>query len=211
VSPECRPHDIGRGRWSEGPEQGLQTKGGEALPAIDIAPEAPVRPLIDSWHVLWTRSNCESLVHDQLAAHGFRLFLPMIESWFRRGVVRRLERIPLFKGYLFLRHAMDKESYLQVCKARGLVRILGERWDRLSIMGESEIETIKRILGTGRTVFPYPYLRQGQRVRIRRGPLSGVEGIIVRVNPKKGLLVVSVDLLQRSVAVHLDCTDLEAA
>jgi transcription termination/antitermination protein NusG len=106
---------------------------------------------------------------------------------------------------------MDKESYLQVCKARGLVRILGERWDRLSIMGESEIETIKRILGTGRTVFPYPYLRQGQRVRIRRGPLSGVEGIIVRVNPKKGLLVVSVDLLQRSVAVHLDCTDLEAA
>jgi hypothetical protein len=68
-------------------------------------------PTVDGWHVLWTRSNCESLVHDQLTAHGFQLFLPMIESWFRRGGVQRLGRVPLFRGYLFLRHAMDKESY----------------------------------------------------------------------------------------------------
>jgi transcriptional antiterminator NusG len=177
-----------------------------------MLPDAVLRPPIsESWHVLWTRSNCESLVHEQLAAHGFRLFLPMIESWFRRGPVRRLERVPLFKGYLFLSHAMDKESYLQICKARGLVRILGERWDRLSIMRESDIETIKRVLGTGRRVLPHPYLRHGQRVRIRRGPLIGVEGVLVRANPDKGILVVSVDLIQRSVAVHVDCTDVEAA
>jgi transcriptional antiterminator NusG len=182
------------------------------LPGTDILTEFVARPpSADGWHVLWTRSNCESLVHDQLAIHGFQLFLPTIESWFRRGAVRRLERVPLFRGYLFLRHAMDKESYLQVCKARGLVRILGERWDRLSILCESEMETIKRLLGTGRRVLPHPYLRQGQRVRIKRGPLTGVEGIFVRANPKKGLLVVSVDLLQRSVAVHLDTTDLEIA
>jgi transcription antitermination factor NusG len=60
-------------------------------------------------------------------------------------------------------------------------------------------------------IFPYPYLREGQRVRITDGPLANVEGILVRGNPKKGLLVVSVDLLKRSVAVHLDCTQLEAA
>ena len=168
-------------------------------------------PTVDGWHVLWTRSNCESLVHDQLAAHGFQLFLPMIESWFRRGGVQRLGRVPLFRGYLFLRHAMDKESYLQVCKKRGLLRILGERWDRLLTLRDSEIETIKKLLGTGRRVLPYQYLQQGQRLRIKRGPLTGVEGILVRANPQKGLLVVSVDLLQRSVAVHLECTDLEAA
>jgi transcription antitermination factor NusG len=182
------------------------------LPALDVSPESLVRhPSTDAWYVLWTRSNCESLVHDQLAAHGFQLFLPMIESWFRHGPVRRLERAPLFRGYLFLRHAMDKESYLQVRKARGLVQILGERWDRLSIMRDSEIDIIKQILGTGHRVLPHPYLRQGQRVRIKRGPFMGVEGIFVRANSKKGLLVVSVDLLQRSVAVHLDCTDLETA
>jgi transcription termination/antitermination protein NusG len=168
-------------------------------------------PMTDGWHVLWTRSNCEPLVHEQLAAHGFDVFLPTVESWSRRGAVRHLERVPMFRGYLFLRHAMDKASYLRVCKARGLVRILGERWDRLSLVPESEIETIKRILDIGRPVLPYPYLSHGQRVRIRRGPLADVEGLLVRANPKTGLLVVSVDLLRRSVAVHLDCTDLEAA
>src|SRR4029453_8502372 len=70
------------------------------------------------------------LVHDQLAAHSFQLFLPMIESWFRRGGAQRLGRVPLFRGYLFLRHAMDKESYLQVCKIRGLLRIRGSIRDR---------------------------------------------------------------------------------
>ena len=91
------------------------------------------------------------------------------------------------------------------------MRILGESWDRLSILRETEMEALKRILAAGRQVLPYPYLRQGQRVRIRRGPLTGVEGILLRANPKKGLLVISIDLLQRSVAVHLDCTDLEVA
>jgi transcription antitermination factor NusG len=94
---------------------------------------------------------------------------------------------------------------------RERVGILGERWDRLLTLRESEIETIKRLLGTGRRVLPHQFLQHGQRLRIKRGPLAGVEGILVRANPQKGLLVVSVDLLQRSVAVHLECTDLEAA
>jgi transcription antitermination factor NusG len=187
-------------------EKGRQTKGGEALPETSVAPAT-----IQHWHVLWTRSNCEYLVHDQLAAQGFDLFLPTVETWSRRGTVRQIERMPMFRGYLFLRHAMDKESYLQVCKARGLVRIVGERWDRLAVVAESEIEALQRILVSGLPVFPHTYLREGQRVRITHGPLTDVEGIIVRSNARKGLLVVSIDLLQRSVAVHLDCTMLEAA
>ena len=187
------------------PEEGMETKGGEALPEI------VTESMIPRWRVLWTHSNCEQLVCDQLAAKGFDLFLPSVEAWSRRGGVRRLSRVPLFGGYLFLRHAMDKASYLEVYKARGLVRILGERWNQLAVVPDSEIEAIQRFLGSGLPILPYPYLREGQRVRITRGPLADVEGILVRANPKKGLLVVSVDLLQRSVAVHLDCTMLEAA
>jgi len=183
----------------------MKTKGGEALPETIVA-----SPTTEGWHVLWTRSNCEHLVHDQLAAHGFELFLPTVDEWSRRGAVRHLERMPLFRGYLFLRHAIDKESYLQICRARGLVRIVGERWDRLALVAKSEIEAIQRILENGLPVFPHPYLREGERVRIKRGPLADVEGIVVRSNAAKGLLVVSVNLLQRSVAVHLDCTMLEA-
>src|SRR5439155_23401529 len=170
-----------------------------------------MEPMTPRWRILWTSSNCEQLVSDQLAAKGFEMFLPTVESWCRRGGVRRLSRVPLFRGYLFLRHAMDKASYLEVYKARGLVRLLGERWDRLEAVPDTEIEAIQRLVHSGCPILPYPYLREGQRVRIKRGPLADVEGIVVRVSPKKGLLVVSVNLLQRSIAVHLDCTQLEAA
>jgi transcription termination/antitermination protein NusG len=190
--------------WS-GPERGIETKGGEALP--EVKEESSARP----WRVLWTRSNCEQLVHDQLAMKGFDLFLPTAQAWSRRSGVRVRGRVPLFRGYLFLRHAVDKASYLEICKARGLVRMLGERWDQLEIVPDSEISVVQRLVRHDVPIFPYPYLREGQRVRITHGPLTDVEGILVRGNPKKGVLVVSVELLRRSIAVHLDCTHLEAA
>ena len=174
-------------------------------------PEAGSTVVIPRWCVLWTHSNCEQLVHDQLAAKGFDLFLPTVEAWCRRGGVRRLSRLPLFRGYLFLRDAMDKTSYIEVSKARGLVRVLGERWDQLDVVPDSEIHAVQRLMGSGLPMLPHPYLREGQRVRITRGPLADVEGIVVRMNHKKGLLVVSVNLLRRSIAVQLDCTALEAA
>jgi transcription antitermination factor NusG len=173
--------------------------------------ETVTEAAVPRWHVLWTHSNCEQLVHDQLAARGFELFLPSAEAWCRRGGVRRVSRVPLFRGYLFLRHAMDKASYLDVYQARGLVRVLGERWDRLEVVPDAEIAAIQTLVRSGAPLLPYTYLREGQRVRITRGPFADVEGILVRLNPRKGLLVVSVNLLQRSVAVHLDCTQLEAA
>ncbi len=174
-------------------------------------PEIVADPVTQPWRVLWTRSNCEQLVHDQLAAKGFDVFHPTVEAWSRRGGVRRLSRMPMFGGYVFLRHEIDKASYVEVCRARGLVRILGERWDQLAVVPDSDIEAIQKLLRSGHSILPYPYLRQGQRVRITKGPFADVEGIVIRVNPTKGLLVVSVDLLQRSVAVHVDCTVLEAA
>ena len=174
-------------------------------------PEIVGPAVIPRWRVLWTHSNCEQLVFDQLAAKAFDLFLPTVETWCRRGGISRLARVPLFRGYLFLRHGMDKTSYLEVCKARGLARVLGERWDRLDAVPDSEIEAIQTLLHSGLPLLPHPYLREGQRVRITRGPLADVEGIVVRTNPKKGLLVVSVNLLRRSIAVQLDCTALEAA
>jgi len=164
-----------------------------------------------AWHALWTRSHCEQLVHDQLVAKGFDLFLPMIDRWSRRGGLRHLIRVPMFPGYVFLNSVVDKASYVEVVKARGLVRVLGERWDQLATVPARELEAIRRIVDAGVPALPYAYLREGQRVRITRGPLTDVEGILVRTKPNRGLLVVSVDLLQRSVAAHVDCTWVVAA
>jgi transcription termination/antitermination protein NusG len=166
--------------------------------------------LVPKWHVLWTRSNSEQLVHDQLTVKGFALFLPMIDVWTRRKGLREHARVPMFPGYLFLHHAIDKQSYVSIAEARGLVRVLGEGWDRLATISERDMETIRRVEASSLPAQHHPYLKEGQRVRITHGLLANVEGIFVRSKPNKGLLVVSIDLLQRSVAVEVDATMVEA-
>jgi transcription antitermination factor NusG len=173
--------------------------------------EPPGSPAELHWYALYTKSHSEQLVYDQLVVKGFAAFLPKMEVWSQRGGVRHRISVPMFPSYLFLRHSMDKVSFIEVCKARGLVRILGERWDRLSIVAEPEIEAIQRVLEARLPVLPHPYLREGQRVRITRGPLAGVEGILVQMLPSKGLLVLSIDLLRRSIAVEIDVTMVGAA
>ena len=163
------------------------------------------------WHALWARSNCEQLVHDALRAKGFEVFLPKVGVWSRRAGQRRLTPAPMFRGYLFLRRAMDKESYIAVSQASGLVAILGERWDRLAVVPDPDIAAIQQALRVDLPVLPHPFLAAGERVRVTRGPLTDVEGFFVRANRAKGLLVISIDMLQRSVAVEVDCSLVEAA
>jgi transcription antitermination factor NusG len=184
--------------------------------STDITP-APVLPVPvpphgsdeGAWHALWTHSHCEQLVHDQLAGKGFHPFLPTLDAWSRRRGVRRRVRTPMFPGYLFLHDALDKTAYLQVRAVRGLVRVLGERWDCLAVVPGCEVDAIRRASAAGRPVLPHSYLREGRRTRITHGPLSGLEGILVEDRSRRGLLVLSVELLQRSVAVVVDCTDIE--
>jgi transcription termination/antitermination protein NusG len=178
---------------------------------VSIEPRGISREHRLRWHVLWTRSNCEQMVGEQLVKKGFDVFLPTIDEWSRRGGVRVLSRAPLFRGYLFLRHAIDKTSYLEVTRTCGLVRLLGERWDRLDAIPDREVEGIQAVLRSGLPTLPHAYLREGQRVRITGGPLADVEGVLLQTNPNRGTLVVSVHLLRRSVAVQVDCTLVEAA
>lgn len=182
------------------------TISGELPGLEDEVREPASEPGEAHWYALWTRSHCEQIVHDQLVAKGFNVFLPKLEVWSRRGGLRCLAPAPLFPGYLFVRRLMDKTSYIEICKARGLVRILGDGWNRLAVIPKGEIESVTRVLSARLPALAHAYLREGERVRIIRGPLADVEGILLRVRPEKGLLVVSIDLLRRSVAVEVDCT-----
>jgi transcriptional antiterminator NusG len=165
-----------------------------------------IEELAAHWFALWTHSHCEQLVHDQLAAKGFRMFLPTIRAWSRRAGKQRVMAVPMFQSYLFIHHAIEKRSYVEILKTRGLVRILGARWDALIPVPDAEIEGLQRIQGADLTVLPHAYMREGQRVRIDEGPLAGLEGILVRYRPNRGVLVLSVELLRQSVAVEVDCT-----
>jgi transcription termination/antitermination protein NusG len=141
-----------------------------------------------------------------LAAKGFHVFVPEVDVWSIRAGLRRLIPAPMFPGYVFLHHAMDKTSYIEVLTARGLVRVLGERWDRLDVVPDGQVQALQRIVSARVPVLGHSFLCEGQRVRITRGPLAEVEGILVERKPNKGLLVISVSLLRRSVAVEVDCT-----
>src|SRR5437016_9923311 len=112
----------------------LEPKGGEALLSADHTlnrddfddDDLPSDGAIDSsiaWYAIWTRSHCERLVAQQLLAKGFQAFLP--EMTIRsRGEGTPIVQRPMFPGYLFLRHSMEKQSYIEILKARGVVRIL---------------------------------------------------------------------------------------
>jgi len=155
-----------------------------------------------AWYAVWTRSNFEHLVADQLAAKGFSPFLPQMSA---RSLRARSPRVvPMFPGYLFLHHAMEKPSYIEIVKARGVVRVLEGGWDRLTPIAEAEIERIQRVINLGIPVSLHPYFRQGDRVRVIGGPLTGLEGFFVRDKPNKGRLVLSIDLIRTSVAVEVE-------
>jgi transcriptional antiterminator NusG len=164
-----------------------------------------------SWYALWTHSHCEQQVCDQLLQKGFRTLLPTVDVWSRRRGVRRLISTPMFPSYLFVRTTIDKSSYLEVAKVKGLVCLLGERWDRLTVIPDDEMQAIEQVSAAHHPVLPYPYLKEGQRARITRGPLAGVEGILVETRPQQGMLVLSLHLLHRSVAVVVDGTDVVPA
>ena len=137
---------------------------------------------------------------------GFEAYLPMMKAWSRRAGRQRLIPVPMFPGYLFVHHTMDKHGYIRILNARGVVRILGERWDRLCPIPDAEVASLQRVTTAELPAMPHPYLHEGQRVRIAHGALAGVEGLFVRSRPNRGVLVLSVDLLHQSVAVEVDCT-----
>ena len=178
----------------------------------------------ESWYAIWTRSNCERLVAEQLSAKGFSPFFPEVQTLRRRSEradrsvdqprTRRAARTcvkpePMFPGYLFVRDAMTKTRYVEMLSVRGIVRVLEDGWMRLTPIPDADIDAIQRILQSGVAVFPHPLLRHGDRVRVVEGPLSGVEGLFVKASQQKGCLVVTIDLLGRSVAVEVGGEDVE--
>jgi transcription antitermination factor NusG len=106
---------------------------------------------------------------------------------------------------------MDKASHVAILKARGVVKVLGDRWDSLCTIPRHELEAVQRLVEMGVPIARHPHLQVGDRVRIVSGPLAGIEGLFVRARKTRGLLLLSISLLQRSIAVEVDGSQVEAA
>lgn len=152
------------------------------------------------WFAVHVRSNSERMVDTILREKGQETFLPVYRSrrrWFDRVVHLDL---PLFPGYLFCR--VDTQLRLPLLTTPGVVRIVGIGRTPEPV-SEEAVSAVRAILNSSFAAEPWPFLRAGQWVRIERGPLAGIEGVLVKVK-KLYRLVVSINLLQRSVAVEID-------
>jgi transcription antitermination factor NusG len=167
---------------------------------------APTREaLAPRWYAAYTRAHHEKKVAEHLAGRAIEHYLPLYRS-IRRWKDRRVTlSLPLFPSYVFVRLASRDRSL--VFQIPGVVRLLGNN-GAPSALPDGEIEALRDGLNQSITAEPHPYLQAGRRVQIKSGPLRGIEGIVVR---RKGnlRLVVSIDLLMRSIIVDVDVADLE--
>ncbi|HTX42150.1 MAG TPA: UpxY family transcription antiterminator [Acidobacteriaceae bacterium] len=158
-----------------------------------------------AWWVVYTRHQHEKVVAETLAGKGFEVFLPLYESLRRWKDRQKMLSLPLFPCYVFVRGVHDRR--LPVVSTPGVHMILAHG-ERMATVPDYEIEAIRRTVEGDFRVEPHPFLRCGERVRVIRGSLQGIEGILVR---KKNLcrLVLSVEMLTQSVGVEIDACDVE--
>lgn len=159
------------------------------------------------WYAAYTNANHEKRVSEQLEAREVEHFLPSYTS-VRRWKDRRVTlQLPLFPGYVFVYIAL--RDRLRVLQITGLARLVGFGGTPTALP-HGEIDALRAGLVSGVRAEPHPYLNVGRRVRVKHGPLAGLDGVLLRW---KGhwRVVVSLDLIQRSVGVDVDASLLETA
>ena len=160
------------------------------------------------WHAVHTRSRHEKMVSRLLGERDVEHFLPLVRvlsQWADRK--KWIER-PLFPGYLFVR--VHEEEVAVVRGTRGIARLLGPGPYEPSILADDEIENVRRLVSSDVQVDPYPYLKPGRLVRITRGPLRGVEGMLLRRNGRH-LLLISVPVIGQSAVAEVAAEHVQPA
>ncbi len=160
---------------------------------------------VELWYAVSVRPRHEKLVTRHLEHQGVNYFLPAYRS-VRHWKDRRKElEMALFPGYVFVN--LNLRDRGGVLRAPGVVQFVTFQ-GRPAVVPDSEIRALESGLHAGLRLQPHPYLRQGARVRVKRGPLTGVEGIMVR-RKERFRLVLSIDLIMRSVMFEVDEADVE--
>jgi len=160
------------------------------------------------WFAIHTRPRYEKKVTAELQQKGIRAFLPLNSAMHQWSDRRRLVQVPLFPGYVFVRVSSLPIHRISVLRTNGVLSFVGVRNIGVPIP-DSEIDAVRAVLD-GKTSFkPHPYLKVGQQVRICGGSLDGLTGVLTTVNGDQSL-VISVNLIQRSIAMRVQGLRVEA-
>lgn len=177
--------------------------GSTSSPACVLSKEPPDEA---SWYALSTRSRHERVVAQQLNSEGIATFFPTVTEIHRWVDRSKAVEVPLFPGYLFLYASLSRPVQQSVAFARGAVGFVVMQGKPVPIPND-QILAIQRVLSLRLNCLAYPYLKIGQRVRVRGGALDGVEGILTQSDGNG--LILSIDAISRSLVVRIQgyCVD----
>jgi transcription antitermination factor NusG len=184
-----------------GCETGMLEEG-----VLGHVPNVPLEPLtFEHWFAVSVRLRYERLVSRHLEQRGVNYLLPIYRSMRRWKDRRKQVETALFPGYIFVN--IDSGMRSSVLTAPGVLRFVMFQGQPAPV-ADSDVRALEKSMTTGLGAQPHPYLRDGRRVRVKSGPLVGAEGIVIR-RKERFRLVLSIDLIMRSVVVEVDESDVE--
>jgi len=159
------------------------------------------------WYALHTRARHERVVEHRLREQGMETFLPVVQEVHRWSDRKKKVEVPLFSCYVFVRCALTPDDRTQVYRVDSVLGFVGSRGIGMPIPDE-QIDGVRAVLSQTAPWRSHPFLKVGQRVRVRGGAMDGVEGVFLSENGDHSLII-SVDVIQRSLAVRIDGYDVE--
>jgi len=162
---------------------------------------------VENWYGLQTRPRHEKIVAQRLDERGVTTFLPLVTEVHRWSDRKKSVQMPLFSCYVFAKFAPNRSERLRVLRVDGVFGLIGARGEGVPIPDE-QIDAVRNVVEGQLPWSCHPFLKIGQRVRIRSGALDGLEGLLVSRNGDR-TLVISVDAIQRSLAVRVEGYEVE--
>jgi transcription termination/antitermination protein NusG len=162
------------------------------------------------WFALYVKSRHEFVTKNELRKKQIETFLPSFKNWRQWKGRRKLIEFPLFPGYLFVNIRPYSDEYLYVLKTRGAVTFVSLEPGCPAPVSPYEIDTLKFLIDSGKELDVYPNLKEGAKIRIKRGPLKGAEGIFIRKEEEMKFFV-NIDILGRSVGLKIFADEIDNA
>ncbi|MGB0022558.1 MAG: UpxY family transcription antiterminator [Candidatus Sulfotelmatobacter sp.] len=176
----------------------------------DLPQLAPrIEAEVENWYGLQTRPRHEKLVAQRLEERGVTTFLPLVTEVHRWSDRKKSVQMPLFSCYVFAKFVPNRSDRLRVLRVDGVFGLVGASGEGTPIP-DAQIDAVRSLVETELPWSSHPFLKIGQRVRIRSGALDGMEGILVSRNGDR-TLVISVEAIQRSLAVRVEGYEVEPA
>ena len=161
-----------------------------------------------NWYAVQTRARNEKVISERLQEQGLTTFLPLVTEIRRWSDRKKKVELPLFSCYVFVKLVPNNnDERMRVYRTNGVFRIVSMRGEAIPIP-EEQIDALRTVVTQRVPWSPHPFLKIGQRVRIRGGSLEGVEGVLLSQNEGR-TLIISVDAIQRSLAVRVEGYEVE--